>query len=279
MANIKNSDSASASKLSGIAYFPRWVGGVCCYFAFGLGGLLSSLTIVPALRFWPGSYAVRIARVQRFVSWMFRLFVTMLAFAGVIRVSQTAQQQLSHIKGSIIVANHPTLVDVVVLISLMPNVGCVVKQTLWHNPFMRGVLSCAGYIPNRGAALLLDDCTQVLSRGTNLIIFPEGTRTLIGNIINPFARGAANIALRTHTDIVPVVLRTDVAGLTKQQPWYEIPRQTINMSVEIGHTFAYQTYHQRDAGEAKLARQLTRELEQFYKAQLVHPITFEKQQP
>jgi 1-acyl-sn-glycerol-3-phosphate acyltransferase len=277
MPNTKIGYSASASRRSGIAYLPRWVGGVCCYFAFGLGGLLSSLTIVPILRFWPGSYAVKIARVQRFVSWMFRLFVTMLTLTGVIKVSQKTPHKLSHIKGCIVIANHPTLVDVVVLISLMPNVGCVVKQTLWRNPFMRGVLSCAGYIPNRGAALLLDDCAHVLSRGTNLIIFPEGTRTLIGRIINPFARGAANIALRTHTDIIPIVLRTDVAGLTKQQPWYEIPRQTINMSVEVGHAFAYQTYHQRDAGEAILARQLTRELEQFYKAQLVHPITFEKQ--
>lgn len=276
MANTKNSSPASANKLSGIAYLPRWLGGVWCYIIFGLGGLLSSLTIVPILRFWPGSYAIRVARVQRFVSWMFRLFVALLTFAGVIKVSQTTSHKLNNIKGSIVVANHPTLVDVVVLISLIPNVGCVVKQTLWRNPFMRGVLSWAGYIPNRGATLLLDDCAQVLSRGTNLIIFPEGTRTLTNSIINPFARGAANIALRTHTDIIPVVLRTDVAGLTKQQPWYDIPRQTINMSVEVGDAFTYQTYHQLDIGNAKLARQLTRALEKFYKAQLMHQITFKK---
>ncbi|GAA0786543.1 MULTISPECIES: lysophospholipid acyltransferase family protein [Pseudomonadati] len=263
-----------APKLSGVAYIPRWFGGVCCYLIFGLGGLISSLTIMPVLRFWPGSYAVKVSRVQRFVSWMFRGFVAMLTFAGVIKVNQTQIKQLNNITGTIVVANHPTLVDVVVLISLMPNVGCVVKQTLWRNPFIRGVLSSAGYIPNRGAALLLEDCAQVLSRGTNLIIFPEGTRTVTGSIINPFARGAANIALRTRSNILPVILRTDVAGLTKQQPWYEIPQQTINMSVEVGDIFAYQTYRQLDSGEAKLARQMTRELEQFYKTQLVHPIPF-----
>ena len=274
MSSTKQTLPSPAPKLTGIAYIPRWIGGVGCYLMFGLGGLLSSLTVLPLLRFWPGTYTVKVARVQRFVSWMFRGFVAMLTFAGVIKVSQAQIKRLNNVTGTIIVANHPTLVDVVVLISLMPNVGCVVKQTLWRNPFIRGVLSCAGYIPNRGATLLLDDCAEVLSRGTNLIIFPEGTRTVVRSIINPFARGAANIALRTCSDILPVILRTDVAGLTKQQPWYEIPRQTINMSVEVGDIFSYQAYQQLDGGDAKRARQMTRELEQFYKTQLVHPIPF-----
>ncbi|MGZ9896968.1 lysophospholipid acyltransferase family protein [Shewanella gaetbuli] len=261
-----------AKKLAGVAYIPRWLGGTCCYIVFGLGGLLSSLTVLPVLRFWPGSYPQKIARVQRYVSWMFRQFVKMLTFSGVINVTAPSPNPLSKIQNTVVIANHPTLVDVVVLISLMPNVGCVVKQTLWRNPFMRGVLSCAGYIPNRGAHLLLDDCAQVLERKTNLIIFPEGTRTQPNSIINPFARGAANIAVRTATNIVPVVLRTDVAGLTKQQPWYEIPRQTINMSVEVGEAIDYQTYRQIDASDTKLVRQLTRKLEQFYIAQLKHPV-------
>lgn len=45
---------------TGINYIPRWLGGVSCYIAFGLGGLLSSLTILPLLRFWPGTPEARI---------------------------------------------------------------------------------------------------------------------------------------------------------------------------------------------------------------------------
>ncbi|MCU7375039.1 lysophospholipid acyltransferase family protein [Paucibacter sp. O1-1] len=155
-------------------------------------------------------------------------------------------------------ANHPTLVDVVVLISLMPNAGCIVKQSLWRNPFIRGVLSSVGYIPNRSANLLLQDCKQVLNNATNLVIFPEGTRTLVGNVINPFARGAANIAIRTQSDILPVILRTDVTGLTKQESWYQIPRQTINMSVEIADSVLHHDDEITQGNEAKMARQLTR---------------------
>ncbi|MBQ4890090.1 1-acyl-sn-glycerol-3-phosphate acyltransferase [Shewanella sp. MMG014] len=257
-----------APYLTGLAYVPRWIGGTLCYVVFGLGGLLSSLTVLPILRLWPGTKQQRIARVQKAVHIMFKGFVWMLSATGVIKVSTKTLPSLSEAKGVIVVANHPTLVDVVVLISLMPNAGCIVKQGLWRNPFIRGVLASAGYIPNRGADLLLKDCQQVLATDTNLIIFPEGTRTLVGAKTNPFARGAANIALRTQTDIMPVILRIDVAGLTKQQPWYELPRQTINMSVEMGAPFEYLRYDASQNNEAKMARVLTRELHQYYAEQL-----------
>jgi hypothetical protein len=69
-----------------------------------------------------------------------------------------------------------------------------------------------------------------------------------------------------------VVLRTDVAGLTKQQSWYQIPRQTINMSVEIGTSMSYLLYDAKQGNEAKMARQLTRDLQQFYLDTLKQPI-------
>ncbi|MCL1106029.1 lysophospholipid acyltransferase family protein [Shewanella algicola] len=266
------SQQSLAPKLTGFRYIPRWIGGAMCYMVFGLGGLLSSLTILPVLRYWPGSKQARTARVQRTVSLMFKGFVAMLTAVGVINVSTKNLHLLQQAQGHIVIANHPTLVDVVVLISLMPNAGCIVKQSLWRNPFIRGVLSSVGYIPNRSANLLLQDCKQVLNNATNLVIFPEGTRTLVGNVINPFARGAANIAIRTQSDILPVVLRTDVAGLTKQEPWYQIPRQTINMSVEIADSVLHHDDEITQGNEAKMARQLTRDLQQFYLNSLSIPI-------
>ena len=258
----------TAVKLTGAAYIPRWIGGVSCYITFGIGGLLSSLTILPLLRFWPGTELARIRRVQKAVHIMFRGFVHMLTWTGVIKLTPIEIERLSSAKGQVVIANHPTLVDVVVLISLMPNAGCIVKQGIWRNPFMRGVVACAGYIPNRGAELLLEDCKQVLESGTNLIIFPEGTRTVLGTCINDFARGAANIALRTKTDLLPVVLRTNAPGLSKQEAWYEIPRRTIGMRVEVGETIRHIRYDANVGGDAKMARQLTRDLEDYFKTNL-----------
>lgn len=268
-----------APKLTGPAYIPRWLGGVACYIVFGLGGLLCSLSLFPILKFWPGSRAQKIIRVRKAVHIMFKGFVGMLTAAGVINVSTENAEQLLNAKGKIIIANHPTLVDVVVMISLIPNAGCIVKQALWRNPFLRGVVSCAGYIPNRGADLLLSDCKSELESGTNLIIFPEGTRTQIGETINQFARGAANITLRTQNELIPIVLRTNAIGLSKQQPWYHIPARTIGMRVEIGHPLSYSDYASPFNVDvslgAKKARQMTRDLETYYKQQLdiTHELT------
>ncbi|MCL1124605.1 lysophospholipid acyltransferase family protein [Shewanella surugensis] len=274
-------DFTPAPKLTGLAYIPRWLGGVACYIVFGLGGLLSSLTLLPLIKCWPGSREQKIKRVRKAVHIMFRGVVAMLTWAGVIKVSTENAALLRSIKGKIIIANHPTLVDVVVMISFIPNAGCIVKQALWRNPFLRGVVSCAGYIPNRGADLLLADCKSELATGTNLIIFPEGTRTQIGATINQFTRGAANITLRTQNELIPIVLRTNAIGLSKQQPWYHIPARTIGMRVEIGHPLSYSDYSSASSVDmnmsldAKKARQMTRDLEIYYKQQLdmTHEIT------
>ncbi|WP_299008537.1 1-acyl-sn-glycerol-3-phosphate acyltransferase [uncultured Shewanella sp.] len=265
-------DFTPAQKLTGLAYLPRWLGGVTCYVVFGLGGLLSSLTLLPLLKSWPGSNAQKIKRVRKTVHLMFKGMVTMLTAAGIIKVSTENAHLLRNMKGKIIIANHPTLVDVVVMISLIPNAACIVKQALWRNFFLRGVLSSAGYIPNRGADLLLNDCKLELETGTNLIIFPEGTRTQVGEIINQFARGAANITLRTQTELIPIVLRTNAIGLSKQQPWYHIPARTIGMRVEVGDPRSYNEYSSSNGEDlslnAKKARQMTRDLENYYKQQL-----------
>ncbi len=199
---------------------------------------------------------------------MFRGFVYMLTWTGIIKVSSENIERLASAKGRVVIANHPTLIDIVVLISLMPNSTCIVKQGVWRNPFMRGVIACAGYIPNRDVELLLEDCKHVLKNGTNLIIFPEGTRTALGSSINGFTRGAANIAIRTKTDILPVVLRTNASGLSKQEAWYEIPRRTIGMQVEVGETIDHTRYDGIAGGNAKIARQITRDLEDYFKMNL-----------
>ncbi|WP_228729923.1 lysophospholipid acyltransferase family protein [Shewanella avicenniae] len=251
-----------------VSLYPlRWLAGIACYIAFGVGGLLSSVTVLPLLKYWPGTPEQRIKRVQKAVHVMFRGFVKMLTAAKVVKVSARCREQLRNAESMVVIANHPTLIDVVVLISLMPNAGCIVKQGLWRNPFMRGVLSAAGYIPNRAAELLLQDCQQVLQRGTNLVIFPEGTRTQKGTVINDFARGAANIALRCAAPVLPVVLKVHNAGLTKQDPWYAIPHRTIEMQVLTGAPVTAAGLTDDDT-HAKQARQLTRDLEFYYRQQL-----------
>jgi len=135
--------------------------------------------------------------------------------------------------GQMVIANHPSLIDVVVLIAFIRDANCVVKQSLWENPCMRGPIRAAQYISNSGSMDMLDEAAGALQSGETLIIFPEGTRTVPGT--NPeFHRGAVAIAVRGASVVTPVVISVTPTTLTKAEPWYSIPSRRFHFRLRVG---------------------------------------------
>ena len=181
---------------------------------FGPGGtrVLSAArgTVAPATDF--GARAGRVSRE------------TLIERTGVDSAFVTELQR----NGLLILANHPTLIDVVLLVSLLPNADCVVKHAVARNPFMRGPVRAAGYVANSDGAGLVDDCIAAVHAGGNLVIFPEGTRTEPGQPLR-LQRGAANIAVRGRLDITPVRITCTPLTLTKGQKWYRVPSRRFHV--------------------------------------------------
>jgi 1-acyl-sn-glycerol-3-phosphate acyltransferase len=133
---------------------------------------------------------------------------------------------------ALVVANHPTLLDAVLLLAHMPQADCVAKRAAWDNPFLRSVVSAAAYIPNDDGEALIASCCARIAAGRNVILFPEGTRSPdVG--LQPFRRGAAHIALRTGCEVVPVLLRCDPPSLKKGRPWYALPDERMRFRLEV----------------------------------------------
>lgn len=119
-------------------------------------------------------------------------------------------------EGAIVVSNHPTLIDVVIFVALVPKTVYVAKSSLLRNPFIsRTVRSTAlpddETLPGRAA--------DFLGRGWNVIIFPEGTRSPVSGL-HPFKRGAANMALASGAGIAvfSMALSRRILG-KRQKPW------------------------------------------------------------
>lgn len=206
---------------------------------FGLGGLLLSVTAFPTINLLVRDSAKRAAYAQWLVHKAFRLHVLFMVETGTIAVKIYGAEKLRQDRGTLIVANHPSLLDVVLLISLMKRAQCIVKGDIWKNPFMRGVTTAAGYIRNDGdPEKLIEVCAEELGKGNNIVIFPEGSRTVPGAPIR-LQRGVANIAVRARAPIRLVSIKCDPPSLMKGQKWYEIPPVrscftiTINSLVEI----------------------------------------------
>lgn len=253
--------AAVRSLLAGVSYVWRIFATCFAFLLFNLGGVLLALTAITICRCLPGDRAAKEHRVQRVVHFIFRGFIGLLVLLGLLTYSNAGIERLRSARGVLVIANHPTLLDVVFLIAAMPRVDCVVKGAVWHNVSMRGTVRAAGYIPNDGGAELVDACAERLRRGRNVLLFPEGTRSPAGSL-RPFQRGAARIALRSGCAIVPVVITCDPPALEKGAPWYRIPRRRPHFTLSAHDPIA-------GAGEGREetaleARRLTATIEAFF---------------
>lgn len=212
------------------AYYWRLCATGLSFFFFGLGGLVLRFTAFPAIYILPLRQQRKVAMGRKLVHYSYRLFV------GFMRASGVLSYQAHHLErlrpGQLVIANHPTLIDVAFLLSFIP-ANCIVRHGLFDNAFTRGPVRGAGYIPNRNPEQLIDDCVASLQAGDSLIIFPEGTRTPPGEKPR-FQRGAANIALASGAEVVPVRIKCSEKTLTKGEKWYHIPFRRPHWTLEVG---------------------------------------------
>jgi len=203
--------------------------------SFGLGGMAIATVIAPVLNATTSDSEKRQQRAQNVIKYSFKGFTEMMVKLGIMTYSVEGLEKLQNSRQELVIANHPSLIDVVVLIGMMQQANCVVKQSLWSNPFTKGPVQSAGYILNAGSQQFVEDCVTRLkeNNSASLLIFPEGTRTEKGMTLNEFQRGAANIAIRANVPIRPVIITCTPSTLTKNEKWYHVPSQPFHIEVKV----------------------------------------------
>lgn len=203
-----------------------------CFSLFGIGGLVLSFLIFPLLTFSVKNKELRELRVQKAIQISFFIFCETMRLTGAIDYQIIGAEKLKKDKNCLIVANHPSLIDYVLITSQLKQCDCLVKEAIWHNPFMRGVVTSAGYIPNKDPEQLLTKCSERLKKDNVLLIFPEGTRTQEG-VTPTLQRGAAQIAVKTKSDLRVVHISVSPRFLTKQSKWYQVPDKKPLFLIEV----------------------------------------------
>ena len=231
---------------------------------FGIGALFISLTMFPLLRLSTLDNEVARKRIQRGMQLTFRVYMEIMRVLGILTYRVEGAERLRE-RGRLVVANHPTLIDVVLLVSLMPEVDCIVKRGLWRNPFLRWPVSWASYIPNSEGEELVEGCAKTLRRGHSLLVFPEGTRTVPGRPMR-MQRGAAHIALAADCEILPVTITCDPPTLFKGNPWYRVPERRFHLDVVVGTPVPAAQFRREGEAPARAARRLTQWLLGYYGA-------------
>ncbi len=221
---------------------------------FGIGSVFVAIVIfIMRIFIHPKKTFKKAAR--SFTSLTFRGFINMLRVLGCLSLKVDDRKKYKSLKSKIIIANHPSILDVVFIISLVPNTDCIVRGGL-AKTILAGVIRQIYMVNTLGYEEMVQLSKEALDSGSNLIVFPEGTRTPRHGT-NPYKRGAARIALETGYDVQPIYIGgTDKYGLGKHDRWFSYnPTEKYVYDMHILDEIKIDAYKDMDAAIA--ARHLT----------------------
>ncbi|PID63429.1 MAG: 1-acyl-sn-glycerol-3-phosphate acyltransferase [Gammaproteobacteria bacterium] len=200
---------------------------------FGLGGVLLALTWFPLLLLCVRNRRRRSELAQAGMHRMLWLFSHIMQWLGAISFEIDDISTLRNLHGTLVVANHPSLIDVVLIMGHMRHTRAVVKKGVWQNPFMAATARACDFIPNHAdPERLIDSCTDALREGSNLCIFPQGSRRPAEDR-SSYQRGFAHVALASGADILPLTITVDPPFLRKGEPWYAVPPTRSHWKIRV----------------------------------------------
>lgn len=213
-------------------YVQRLLSTALSFAVFGIGGLIFGLLVLPPVFILIRDRDDRRVAARKLIGKGFGFFVWFMNVQRLFDYRVQGREFIDDQRRQLIIANHPTLIDVVILISLFPQANCVIKEAVMRNPFMRGVVTAADYISNNEPGELVESCTKYLTSGKTLLLFPEGTRTRHDEPLD-FRPGAATVAARTNADVLPIAISCQPRILSKQQAWHHVPRKRPMITIRI----------------------------------------------
>ena len=177
------------------------------------------------------------------ISSVYRGFWACAQWLGLMRIDYAALDALRRDGGLIIAANHPSMLDALLVIARVPRGICIMRASLMRNPFLGAGARLARYIRNDPPRGMIRSCVANLQAGAQLVLFPEGTRT-VQSPINPFRPGVTLIAHMAQVPIQTVIIESGSPYLGKGWPILRTPQFPVVFKVRLGARFAPEADHQ-----------------------------------
>ena len=131
---------------------------------------------------------------------------------GNVDLTVTGLENIPAEGGAMLYANHQGLFDVVAIAATVPRaIGAVLKKELWDVPFLHQIALCTNSFAMdredvRQSLTVIQNVTEEVKKGRCYLIFPEGTRSKLGNTMLEFHGGSFRCATKSKCPIVPIAL-------------------------------------------------------------------------
>jgi len=166
----------------------------------------------------------------------FRFYLGFLRLFCACRFDLSELDSLRDAGPLIVAANHPSLLDVVLIVSRLPDAVCVIKAALLDRLMFGAAAQLAGYIRNDAPLEMVLAARDELRHGAQLVIFPEGSRTAVFPV-DAFAPGTALIAWRAVMPVQTVLIDYSSPYLGKAWPLFRRPALPLTCRVRLGRRF------------------------------------------
>lgn len=205
------------------------------FLLFFQGGALLSYVVLPLARAGGGTSRQRASRCRRIVRGAFVLFHDYMRLTGLLDYNPRTQGLDLPAGPHVLIANHPTLVDVTAIIAAGSDCAIIANTRYFRSPVVGPALRQCDHIEagdggGFAGAAAMEEAMERLAAGTPVLIFPEGTRSP-RRALGKFRVGAFSIAARTGVPLVPLFITCEPPTLMRGQPWYEIPDRPPRMTV------------------------------------------------
>lgn len=147
----------------------------------------------------------------RFLHWYAGVWARFGLFLAGVKLEVSNLDKIPEGRPLIFMGNHQSNFDILTLYAALPHhFSWIAKEELFRIPLFGLAMRRAGYIPldrgdGRRALKSMDEAAKKIRSGVSVIIFPEGTRTLDGNLL-PFKRGGFLLAAKAGVPIIPFTI-------------------------------------------------------------------------
>ena len=215
-----------------------------CFVYFLLGCIFLQLYIL-VLMVLPMKRTTKKLAFHKMVYWFTRFYLNTMITVKTVRQNPYNEK---YDKPAVIIANHQSFIDILLLLSTTPKIVMVTNSWVWNSPFFGWIVKYADFHHSAdGYEALAERLQERISEGYSVVVFPEGTRSADCSILR-FHKGAFYLASLLKLDILPMLIYGAGQLSAKKQGFYiksgVIATRTLQR-IEYGDTSFGATYQEQ----------------------------------